>query len=210
MRQSESIANLAAALVKAQREMENATKNADNPHLGSKYANLEEVLRVTKPVLASHGLAVLQMPGMEGDSVTLETMLVHESGEWIAGVACAPLPVGRTNRKGEPVPVGAQDVGSAITYLRRYGLAALAGITQEDNDGAGVGTGGPQFISEFQAKDIHDRLRKTGANLTRFLVYMKVQEVEKIPAAKYEEAVRALEQKAQENGQAKAAGKVAG
>lgn len=199
MKQSESIAKLAAALVKAQAEVENATKNANNPHLNTKYADLGEVLRVVKPVLSAHGLAVLQMPGMEGDAVTLETVLVHESGEWLSGVSGAPLPVGRVNRKGEPVPVGAQDVGSAITYLRRYALAALAAITQEDDDGQGVGESGPQYLSEFQARDVRDRMKKTGADEKKFLTYMAAESVEKIPASAYSRAVAALDAKA--NGQ---------
>lgn len=195
MRQSESIAKLAAALVKAQAEVENATKNADNPHLGSKYANLEEVLRVVKPVLSAHGLAVVQLPGIEGDSVTVETVLIHESGEWLAGVSGAPLPIGRVNRKGEPIPVGAQDVGSAITYLRRYALAAVASITQEDDDGQGVGKGGPQYLSEFQARDIRERIKDTASDEKRFLAYMKAESVEKIPAEAYDRAVAALNAK---------------
>ena len=199
IRQSDSIAKLAAALVKAQAEVENATRNANNPHLGSKYADLGEVLRVTKPVLAANGLAVVQMPGLEGDKVTVETMLLHDSGEWIAGVSGAPLPVGRVNKKGEPIPVGAQDVGSAITYLRRYALAAVASITQEDDDGHGVGQGGPDYLSEFQAKDIHDRLKSTGSDEKKFLAHMRALDVEHIPASAYDTAIRALDAKAAQN-----------
>lgn len=195
MRQSESIAKLAAALVKAQAEVENATKNRANTHLNTMYADLGEVLRVVKPVLASNGLAVVQLPGIEGDAVTLETVLVHESGEWLSGVSGAPLPVGRVNKKGEPVPVTAQDVGSAVSYLRRYSLAAVAAITQEDDDGQGVGQSGPQYLSEFQARDIRERIKDTASDEKRFLAYMKAESVEKIPADAYNRAVAALNAK---------------
>ncbi len=207
MRHSESIAKLAAALVKAQAEVENATKNATNLHLGNKYADLGEVLRVVKPALAAHGIAVVQAPGFQGDVVTLETMLLHESGEWISGVAGAPLPIGRVNKKGEPLPLGAQDVGSAITYLRRYGLAAFASITQEDDDGQAVGnnTSGAR-ISDKQAGEIKSLLKQTSANVGKFLAYMKVSEVEGIPASDYEKAKAALARKQSENGQKAAAG----
>ena len=124
IRSSDSIAKLAAALVKAQAEVQNATKDSKNPHFGSTFASLISVLDAVKPVYAKHGLAIVQLPGMEDGHATVDTMLVHESGEWITGTSGAPL------QKNDP-----QGVGSAITYLRRYSLASLAGIGQEDDDG---------------------------------------------------------------------------
>lgn len=124
MRHSETIAKLAGALVKASAEVQHATKNATNLHFKSKYADLAEIIDTIKPVFVKHGLTVVQMPGLEDGHATVETMLLHESGEWLAGLAGAPL------QKNDP-----QGVGSAITYLRRYALAALAGIAQEDDDG---------------------------------------------------------------------------
>jgi hypothetical protein len=130
MRKSDSIAKLAPALVAAQAEVENATKNANNPHFRSQYADLAEIIRTVKPVFTSHGLAIMQIPGLEDGHATVETMLVHESGEWITGMAGAPL------AKADP-----QGVGSAITYLRRYSLAGFAGIAQEDDDGNAASQG---------------------------------------------------------------------
>lgn len=127
MNKSESIASLAGALAKAQAEIENASKNAANPHFKSKYADLAEVLNTARPVLAKHGLSVSQWPGFADGVVTLETLLAHSSGEWISNVASAPI--GKLD---------AQGVGSALTYLRRYSLAAVAGIAQEDDDGNGA------------------------------------------------------------------------
>lgn len=124
MEHSESIAKLAPALVAAVAEVNNATKNAKNPHYKSTYADLAEIINTVKPVFASHGLAVVQIPGLRDGHATVETMLVHDSGEWIKGESGSPL------QKNDP-----QGVGSAITYLRRYSLAALAGIAQEDDDG---------------------------------------------------------------------------
>lgn len=129
MEHSESIAKLAPALVSAVAEVENASKNATNPHFKSKYADLAEIINTVKPVFASHGLAVVQIPGLRDGHATVETMLVHSSGEWIKGESGSPL------QKNDP-----QGVGSAITYLRRYSLAALAGIAQEDDDGNAAST----------------------------------------------------------------------
>ena len=124
MQKSESIASLAAALAKAQGEMENAGKNSENSHFKSKYADLAEILNTVRPVLSKHGLAVTQFPAFEGGTAHVETILTHASGEWMSGTCSAPV------QKSDP-----QGVGSALTYLRRYSLAAVCGLAQEDDDG---------------------------------------------------------------------------
>lgn len=122
---SESLAGLAKAMVAAQAEIENAVKNATNPHFRNNYADLAEVINTTRPILTKHGLAVIQMPGMDEEGrATVANMILHESGEWITSTAAAPM------QKNDP-----QGVGSALTYLRRYSLAALCNIAQEDDDG---------------------------------------------------------------------------
>lgn len=121
---SESVETLARALAKAQGEVENANKNAINPHFKNHYADLAEIINTVRPVLNKHGLSVVQIPGFGDGVVTVDTMLLHESGEWLRGTSGSPA------QKQDP-----QGVGSAITYLRRYSLAALCGIAQEDDDG---------------------------------------------------------------------------
>lgn len=124
MQKSESIAALAKALAKAQNEVENAAKNAANQHFRSKYADLAEVLNTVRPVFSANGLAVSQFPSFENGVASVETIITHESGEWMSGISSAPV-----------TKQDAQGVGSATTYLRRYSLAAIAGIAQEDDDG---------------------------------------------------------------------------
>lgn len=124
MKMSESIAGLAKALAEAQGEIENASKASTNPHFKSKYADLAEVLNTIRPVFAKHGLAVTQFPAYEDGIVSVETVLTHSSGEWMCGTISAPV-----------TKNDAQGVGSAVTYCRRYSLAAAAGIAQEDDDG---------------------------------------------------------------------------
>jgi len=123
MKTSDSITKIAAALAKAMPAIQNATKDAKNPHYKSSYASLAAVLDATKPVLAEHDIVVIQAAGWDGNC-TLTTRLLHVSGEWIEATAGSPV------AKMDP-----QGVGSAITYLRRYQLAAMCGITQEDDDG---------------------------------------------------------------------------
>lgn len=134
MRQSETIGALAKALAAAQAEIENAHKTSDNPFFRSKYADLAEILNTSRPVLAKHGLSVVQSPGLEGETASVETLLLHESGEWISGVITSPLSK-QYAKDGRELPPSPQAVGSSITYLRRYALAAFVGIAQEDDDG---------------------------------------------------------------------------
>ena len=124
MKTSDTMAKLAPAIASALAEIHNASKDSKNPHFKSSYASLASVIDATKATLAGHGLVVVQAPGWNDGRVTVTTRIVHASGEWIEATAEAPLP------KADP-----QGVGSAVTYLRRYSLAALCGITQEDDDG---------------------------------------------------------------------------
>lgn len=130
MNKSDEIKDLADALAKAQGEIENASKSSVNPHFKSKYADLAEVLNTVRPVFSAHGLSVTQMPSFADSVCSVETLLMHSSGQWISSTASA------TVSKND-----AQGVGSCITYLRRYSLAAVAGIAQEDDDAnAAVGS----------------------------------------------------------------------
>ena len=124
MNKSESITNLAAAMSKAQAEMSGAKKSANNPFFKSKYANLEEVINCVKEPFANNGLSFVQFPISGEDTAGVETIIMHESGEYIANeflLKCA---------KTDP-----QGMGSAITYARRYGLQSAVGIPSEDDDG---------------------------------------------------------------------------
>ena len=115
---------LFAAMAKAQGEIENASKNAANPHFRSKYADLAEVLNTVRPVLSKYGLSLMQATGFDGTLVHVTTILAHESGGYITTVSSC-----------QPAKTDAQGVGSATTYLRRYSAAAVAGVAQEDDDG---------------------------------------------------------------------------
>jgi len=115
---------LITALAKAQQQLGNASKNAKNPHFRSSYADLGEILATVKPALASHGIALIQSTAFDGSVVNVTTTLAHESGGYVSSVATCV-----------PAKSDAQGIGSATTYLRRYGCAAMTGIGQEDDDG---------------------------------------------------------------------------
>ena len=126
MKTSESINNLAAALVALQGETEHANYDKTNPHFRSKYASLAEVIDVIKAPLAKHGLSVLALPGYQADvGYVLTTRLIHASGEWI-----------ETEMKLNPTKDDPQGLGSAITYMRRYTLPGIGlYASEEDDDG---------------------------------------------------------------------------
>lgn len=142
MRQSESISKLAAALVVAQGELSTVGKDRANTFFNSKYATLDAIVEHVRPVLAKHRLAVIQgatMPETDANGVlrsfVVETMLVHESGEWLVNASIMPV-APQTKRDGTVLPIGPQAAGSAITYGRRYGISALLSLaTDEDDDG---------------------------------------------------------------------------
>jgi hypothetical protein len=140
MNKSESIAKLAVALVKAQAEMPNAPMDGVNPFFKSKYATLGSVIDTAKTVLSKHGLAVSQPVVHDGGLVGIETILIHESGEWISSICCIPLvPSGKT----------AQEAGAIISYLRRYGLASILGMySDEDLDGNQKPTKAPVKVKQ--------------------------------------------------------------
>lgn len=121
---SEKLDALGAALAKAQAAVKGAKKDANNPFFKSSYADLASVWEACREALTSNGLSVVQFPGFENGIATLDTMLLHSSGQWISATAGTPL------TKNDP-----QGVGSALTYLRRYALAAVASVSPEDDDG---------------------------------------------------------------------------
>jgi hypothetical protein len=124
MNRSETIGALAKAMAAAQRTLTGAVKDSTNPHFKNDYADLASVWDACQAVLPANGIAVFQPTTVRDGAAVVTTLLVHESGEWIS--EDLPMPVGQQT---------AQAVGSAITYGRRYGLAAMVGVAPKDDDG---------------------------------------------------------------------------
>lgn len=129
MRTSEQIKELAAALAKAQGEIRHAVKDANNPHFKSKYADLASVVDAARAPLAAAGLSIVQAPEQREAAWVLVTRLLHSSGEWVE--SDVPILLGTRD-------AGPQPFGSALTYARRYGFAAIVGIAPDDDDGEGA------------------------------------------------------------------------
>lgn len=122
--ESESIAQLMPALIKARAGFAPAVKNAENGHLKSKYVDLDGVLEAVTPALLAEKVVLMQQTYTEDGITMLLTRLVHETGEWIG----SRYPV-------RPIKAEPQAEGSALTYARRYTAMAICGIAPEDDDG---------------------------------------------------------------------------
>lgn len=126
LNKSESIKELATALAAFNGEVSRVAKDRSNPFFKNNYATLDQIIDEVRPILHKNGLSIMQIPSGDADNVTLKTLLMHVSGEWIESEPVAMKPV-----KNDP-----QSVGSAITYARRYSLAAFLSLnTGEDDDG---------------------------------------------------------------------------
>lgn len=119
---SPQIDQLAVALCQLQSELEDVERNSENPFFKSGYADLSAVWKAVRPLLCKNGLSITQVGNHADDG--LETILMHKSGQWISGTVPFLLKE-RTM----------QSLGSAISYARRYGLSAILGVSQKDDDG---------------------------------------------------------------------------
>jgi hypothetical protein len=131
----EDIKNLAAALVAASKEIEGVVKDKANPFFKSKYADLSSVAEAIKPALARHGLTFIQKVHPMDGMASVETLILHESGETFSCGATS-APTGKWDKISKAViPADAQAYTAAITYARRTSLSAAFGICPEDDDG---------------------------------------------------------------------------
>ncbi len=200
MKHSESLEHIAPALIAAQGMIQGAIKDANNPFFKSSYADLESCWDAVKPALQANGLAIVQtMSFVPEAGPSLITMLLHSTGEYISGEqpVCA-----KTNTP--------QDMGSAITYARRYGLSAIVGLIQVDDDGhaatkpkaegtpdpQGTSTADPNLISEAQLKRlfaIQKKVQMPDANLKVIAAEMGIKSRNSIPKDKYNDLCHLIE-----------------
>jgi hypothetical protein len=129
MKASETVAQIGAALAAAQAEIKTVVKDRTNPHFKNRYATLDAIMEAVRPVLAKHGLSIVQGCTIPSEvdgrlvSFAVETMVLHSSGEFLANMVYMPL-----------AKQSAQDAGSALTYGRRYGVSALLSLATDDDD----------------------------------------------------------------------------
>ena len=150
MEHSESIVNFAEAFVAFQAEIKDPKLDADTDYVTKtgkkikfKYASLPEILKTVRPVLSKHGIALLQEPKTVENVVQITTTLIHKSGEW---VRFEPLVM----KAASPY---AQEIGSAITYGRRYNISSVLGLGAEDDDDGNAAQDGIKDNVEHPKKE---------------------------------------------------------
>lgn len=188
MKTSETIGKISDALAKAQSILKNPGKDAVNPHFRNSYATLDAGLNIVRDALSKHSIALIQATRVDGDILILETRLSHSSGEWIE----AEYPVCR-------FPAKPQEMGSAMTYAKRYALFSFVGIAGEDDDDGNAANANtvsaPVRITANQIKELENLLIETGSDPVKFQQYFKVKSLSDLSSADFARAVASLEKK---------------
>lgn len=190
MLHSEQINEIAAALSKAQAAMSGAVKGSANPFFKSSYADLGAVCGAIKEAFADNNLSYTQLPSSVNGRVSVTTMLMHSSGQWI-----------KSRLEMRPAKDDPQAFGSVITYARRYALAAIAGVPQVDDDAeSAMNRNAPKVVNEpvkkitkKQAGELTDLMTKYEIESKKFLEYFKIDSVSDLPANLFERARKTVD-----------------
>lgn len=181
---SAELGELAKALSRAQTTIEGAKEDSANPFFKSKYADLSSVWAACKASLSANGLSVVQTVENGGEKAYLVTMLLHTSGQWIRSF----MPIIMTKQD-------AQSLGSAITYCRRYALAAIVGVCPADDDGEGaVGRdtppkAAPKTISKMQIDELERLLEYREDVREKLLDWASINYIKELPIERYTKAL---------------------
>ncbi|MBF0503104.1 MAG: ERF family protein [Candidatus Riflebacteria bacterium] len=149
MEYSKEIGKISEALAKAQGQMKPAAFDASNPHFKSKYATLASIMEACRPALSAAGIAVMQGASVDPETlrVNVTTLLTHISGEFVKETLSI-----------KPARDDPQSIGGAITYARKFSLAALLSIVADDDDDGNLATGRPD------TKPLLTSVKKTSAS----------------------------------------------
>lgn len=202
MNKSESITKLALSLAKFNSEISSISKDAKNPFFKSDYVTLDKLILATREELQKNGLSVLQMPlSKETGEIGIQTILLHESGEFIES---QPLYM-------KPVKADPQQAGSLITYLRRYSYQAILNLnTGEDDDANCVTHTEPpknnktnNGLTEGQIKRLYAIASKVNVAPVQVVAVIKKEfnktDVTKLTKQEYDLICERLENKAKES-----------
>jgi len=188
MKSSESIKELATALAIVQGQLTFAKKDSKNPFFKSNYADLESVWDACRELLSTNGLAIMQFPGEYLDgNMSLNTIIIHKSGEWMSQEMSVPV--------SKP---DAQGAGSALTYMRRYALAAVVGVVQADDDGnsaSNKATSVAESATSQQIASINALIEQVEADEAKLLAYFKKPSITLLSRTEAIQAISMLEKK---------------
>jgi len=194
MLQSESVKELNTALAKAQGELFAAKKDSVNPHFKSKYADLASVWEACRMPLSNNGLSVMQMPAeFANNTMTLVTRVSHSSGEWLEQTMTCPV--------GKPDPQG---IGSCLTYMRRYALAAAIGIYQDDDDANSASYAPkerPATLTDEELNRIKLLAAGTHSDVAKIAQFYGKKELHEIERLHFAKIIEQLEKKLKKEGE---------
>lgn len=194
VRGREAEQKFAAALNEVQRKTSTIGADAENPQTRSRYASYEKLDRILRPIYTDAGFslqfgtAAIDAP----DIVRVTCTVTHEAGH--SRTVFIDMPADGKGAKGGDVMTKTHAAGSAISYGMRYLLKMIFNVAvgEHDDDGNSAGV---EYITESQAADLRALAEEVKADMPRFLKYLRVPEVGRIPAAKYKDAIAALEKK---------------
>ena len=190
MNKSESIKELASALSKAQGEFAGAVKDTNNPFFKSKYADLDSCVSAIKAPLSNNGLSFIQISHDSQNSASIETIILHSSGEWIsAGITSCPVS-----------KADAQGFGSAMTYARRYSLSSAFGIAPADDDGNAATKAAPEqpkriLITDEQISELDALIVDLGIDKAKFLAHVQLTGFSDLSSDEFVQIKKLIEKK---------------
>ena len=187
--QSDDINEIATALAKAQGAMQNAVMNRVNPHFRSKYADLSSVLDAIRTPLSANGLAIVQTMKQTDGGLMLRTTLMHSSGQFIA----TEYPLPNTQK--------AHEMGSALTYARRYSISSLiCNSADEDDDGniamSSKTNGTSNVVDEAKVDEIVDLLGGDPKQIAALCKHLGIPNLEAMTLVTYATAKNAINARA--------------
>lgn len=159
-------------------------------HNNTKFAGLAESIEAIKSILSKHGLSHQWKTRQDGAQITVECIVTHRLGHSEStSLSASPDTSGGKN--------AIQAVGSTVSYLERYTLYAILGLSSREMDDNGEGAGAPavEIITEQQCMDLLCLIKEVGANEAQFCTYFKTENVASLPAGKFKAAVKMLEAK---------------
>lgn len=194
---SAEIGELAKAMAAARKKFKTVKKDTINPFFKSKYADLAGVIEATEGALAEHDLCIVQSPRFNGQTVTVTTMLMHGSGQWMRDDLSLPM-----------AKFDAQGAGSAITYARRYSYQSFVNVAAEADDDGNAASGKEKEAKEATMPKPPTKPKTNGEDsfklkfwrsakatgkseleIRNFIGYLGYEHTEEIPLAKQSEAL---------------------
>jgi len=180
-----------SAMAEFKANLPTVIKDKENKQYSSMYASESALLNTINPELSKHGLsAAFSFPETEGNTLKVTCTITHKAGYGESVTLPGPI-----DTSGSKNPL--QQVKSTVTYLRKATFEAITGIATSDPiaDDDGNSSGPVEYINDQQYGSILDMMNAAEADEEKFLKYLKIESLEKMPLNKFNMATKALEAK---------------